>query len=960
MKTLTTLLLTATFIFLTQKIFSQTFEYISPKDNSILVSLNTNIILKSDENINPKSLSPEEFNVQGTSSGTHSGIVKLSDDNKTILFVPSTPFSANETVSVAVSSGIKTTNGQSLPSATFHFKTTPLTQSININPLTLINNGSVYKSITTNHLYRLIAKTLGTDTLPSDFPQIKVDSVNNPADGKIFLANFSVTANDSIGNYIMILNNDGSVVKYLKLNQPAFDFKVQPNGELSYADVIDNYTSYAKVRWIVMDTSLTPVDTFQCGNGYYADLHDFELLPNGHALLFAFDPEPFDMSPYGGDPNATVIGVVVQELDASKNVVFQWRSWDYLPIKDSYQDLTTQTVDLIHANAIDVDNDGNFLLSMRHLSSIIKIDRQTGNIDWILGGKQNQFTFLNEDDSNSPNYFSYQHDVHVLPDGDITLFDNGNQHNPPYSRAVEYKLDEQNKTADMVWEYRPSPDIFNFAMGSVQRLSNGNTIIGWGYASADGAPAITEVHQDNTTALKLYLPAGQVSYRAFKFPWVSEKPIANNTFYDILQGNTYPSNLTTDTCGIIITFNQINSNLYTKVVVTKYNYAPLNPAFNEEAPVLVSNYFNLSNLGITSYSGDVKVNLKYFPAITNPKETIVYTRSGQGNIFTALPTSYDSVNNELDFTDTTFGDFAFGIPQTVSSDAPVPISPKDSEIVNGTAPVNLVWGTRGVVKNYRIQVSNDSSFNNIVVDNSNLTSTSFTLNTLKDNTTYFWRVNNTNSGGTSNWSAVYTFFTSSPFINILSIDNDSDLYEDSTYIIRWQTNVDDTVRIELLQNNNVVDKIVDSLTSATHAYLWKVPPTLEQDSSYQIKISSLNNNELSSLSEKSFTILSSISNVEQANNIIKDYKLSQNYPNPFNPSTQIEYSIPQESRVRIDIFNAIGQRVKTLVNSTQSQGNYSVSWNATGYASGVYFYAIKAIGDSGQNFYTVKKMILLK
>jgi len=151
------------------------------------------------------------------------------------------------------------------------------------------------------------------------------------------------------------------------------------------------------------------------------------------------------------------------------------------------------------------------------------------------------FTFLNDNASNSPNYFSFQHNIHVLPYGDITLFDNGNQHSPPYSRGVEYKIDEQNKTADLVWEYRHKPDIYSTAMGSVQRLSNGNTVIGWGYASLTGSPAVTEVHPDNSTALEMHIPLGLISYRAYKFPWVSEIPEANITL-EILQGNTYKFN----------------------------------------------------------------------------------------------------------------------------------------------------------------------------------------------------------------------------------------------------------------------------------------------------------------------------------------------------------------------------------------------------------------------------------
>src|ERR1039458_4192794 len=83
-------------LFASNFIFSQSFVYISPKDNSTLVSLSSNIILKSGENIDPASLSLDKFSVLGSVSGTHSGIVKLSDDNKTILFIPNTQFVANE------------------------------------------------------------------------------------------------------------------------------------------------------------------------------------------------------------------------------------------------------------------------------------------------------------------------------------------------------------------------------------------------------------------------------------------------------------------------------------------------------------------------------------------------------------------------------------------------------------------------------------------------------------------------------------------------------------------------------------------------------------------------------------------------------------------------------------------------------------------------------------------------
>jgi Arylsulfotransferase (ASST)/Secretion system C-terminal sorting domain/Bacterial Ig-like domain len=865
MKTLFTILNISFLLFFNNTAFSQTFDYISPKNNSSLVSLNSNIILRSNENVDPASLSSNEFSVSGSISGQHQGTVKLSDDNKTVLFFPVEPFSPNENVSIVINQGIKTTDGSFLPSVRINFKTTQLSQGIYINPLSLVGNSYLVNSITLNKSPNVLYKLNAANNLPSDFPAITVDSSNNPSSGNIFLANFGLTPTDTTGNYLIILNNDGSVAKYKKLAGLSADFKVLPDGNLSYANLIQFYGTYGIVSWIVADTSLNPIDTIQCGNGYQSDMHDFLLLPNGHSLLIAYDPEPVDMSPYGGDPSATVIGAVIQELDASKNVVFQWRSWDYLPITDSYIDLTTQSVDLIHANAIETDLDGNILLSMRHLSSIIKINRQTGDIMWILGGKQNQFTFLNENESNAPNYFSFQHDVKMLPDGNLTLFDNGNQHSPNYSRAVEYKLDEQNKIVDLAWQYRHNPDIYSMAMGSVQRLSNGNILIGWGYSGFTGSAVLTEVHPDNSTALEMSLPLGQASYRVYKFPWASGLSAASVNL-EVLQNNTYVFDSANDTTGVSITFNQLVSGLYANVTVNRYNYSPVNPLFQTTAPIMLSNYFNISNLGVSSFTGDVMVNINNYPAITNPEATIVYERANIDSNFVQVPTGYDSTNHVLTFTTTVFGDFAFGIPQTIdSSYAPFPFSPGNKDTVT-TQSVEFKWGIRGIVSSFHLQVATDSSFNNIVVDTTGFRSTIYTDTSLSRGTFYFWRVNNTNTAGTSSWSDTANFYLSTTITGMYA------------------------------SNNTVVNK----------------------------------------------------------------FKLSQNYPNPFNPSTIISYSLPDYSKVRVDIYNILGQRIETLVNSYQSKGDYSLSWNASNYASGIYFYAINATNSSGKQFYDVKKMVLLK
>ncbi|MBL0106137.1 MAG: T9SS type A sorting domain-containing protein [Ignavibacteria bacterium] len=89
-----------------------------------------------------------------------------------------------------------------------------------------------------------------------------------------------------------------------------------------------------------------------------------------------------------------------------------------------------------------------------------------------------------------------------------------------------------------------------------------------------------------------------------------------------------------------------------------------------------------------------------------------------------------------------------------------------------------------------------------------------------------------------------------------------------------------------------------------------------------------------------------------------NFSLTQNYPNPFNPSTKISYSIPSEGKVSLSIFDMTGKEVKSLVNSEQTAGYYSVSFDGSSLASGVYYYRVTVTGQN--NFVATRKMLLVK
>ncbi|KAA3615333.1 MAG: T9SS C-terminal target domain-containing protein [Calditrichaeota bacterium] len=103
-------------------------------------------------------------------------------------------------------------------------------------------------------------------------------------------------------------------------------------------------------------------------------------------------------------------------------------------------------------------------------------------------------------------------------------------------------------------------------------------------------------------------------------------------------------------------------------------------------------------------------------------------------------------------------------------------------------------------------------------------------------------------------------------------------------------------------------------------------------------------------------VVSSSKADDEKNTAPSNFELKQNYPNPFNPITVINYQIPKQSEVELSIFNTLGQKVATLVTENQAAGTYNVTWNASGFASGIYLYKIETSGGFSQT----KKLILLK
>jgi hypothetical protein len=209
-------------------------------------------------------------------------------------------------------------------------------------------------------------------------------------------------------------------------------------------------------------------------------------------------------------------------------VLFEWHSLDHVALEETYatplQDGRTG-IDYFHLNSIDVDHDNNLLISARETSAVYKIDRKSGEIIWRLGGKKSDFQM--EEGAR----FAFQHDARRLPDGTISIFDNGSlvfENGTPKaveeSRAIVLELDEERMRASLVGEYTHPDKQYADAAGNMQVLPNGNVFVGWGRGLA-----ISEFSNDGELLLDFRVSPEHRSYRAFRFPWSgspSDQPAA--------------------------------------------------------------------------------------------------------------------------------------------------------------------------------------------------------------------------------------------------------------------------------------------------------------------------------------------------------------------------------------------------------------------------------------------------
>jgi hypothetical protein len=452
--------------------------------------------------------------VSGAASGVHSGSLRAYSQADGASFAPAAPFKAGEQVSVHAQIGA----GSGRPVA-FGFRVdTPY---------------STAKTLEFPNPEGAPADSQSFYTMPGvRAPVLTVTSPDrDPAAGDVLTTN-----GPGAGQYgPLIYTPQGRLVWFARL----------PAGQVAENLGEQTYEGQRVLTWwkgrvlslgfgqgedIVMSSSYKQLATVSGGNGLKADLHEFRIGPGDTAYVTAFNPIHCNLTSVEGSANGTITDTAVQQIDMRTGLVrWEWHSLDHVAAAESEVETPEDETpwDWFHINSIDPQPDGRILISARSTWAAYELEGLSGKILWRLGGTKSSFKM------GPGTKTAWQHDGRVLPDGDVTLYDDGS--NPPIhsqSRAIRIALDLKTHTARLVSSLtHADPPLLSASQGNMQTLPSGNTLVGYG-----GLPAISEYAPGGAVLFDAHEPYDMSFYRAFRFPWKAQPPTkpavlvaANNT-----------------------------------------------------------------------------------------------------------------------------------------------------------------------------------------------------------------------------------------------------------------------------------------------------------------------------------------------------------------------------------------------------------------------------------------------
>ena len=440
------------------------------------------------------------ISVSGSRSGAHAGSLHAYSQGDGASFTPGKPFTAGERVSVRAVVG---TGKGTRVSFGFNVDTPYPTNKIPPFP----NPAAAPADFQTFYSMPGVRAPVVTITAPD----------RDPSAGDLF-----TTEGPGPGAYgAMIFTPQGRLVWFHHLSGGlvAEDLNVQSyNGarELTLWQGRVLKWGFGEGEDLVLDSHYRTLATVKAGNGLQADLHEFQVEPHDIAYVTAFNPISCDLRPAGGTPNGVILDTAIEAIDMRTGLVrWEWNSLDHVAAEESQIQAPTNQApwDWFHINSIDLESDGNVLISARNTWAAYQIQAGTGRIQWRLGGLKSSFAMGKGTET------AWQHDARMLADGDITIFDDGSDPPvEPQSRAITISLDLSHHKASLVSAVtHPLPPLLSASQGNVQTLADGNLLVDYG-----GVPEISEYSKRGSLLFDAHLPYDMASYRGYRYPWSAQ------------------------------------------------------------------------------------------------------------------------------------------------------------------------------------------------------------------------------------------------------------------------------------------------------------------------------------------------------------------------------------------------------------------------------------------------------
>ncbi len=445
--------------------------------------------------------------VSGSLSGSHSGRLETLPQDAGAAFVPSSRFTPGEQVRVTATlssaqAGIRS-GDPGARTLRFSFRVAAPTDApaAMASPASAAANGPAVFM----HFHSQVN---------FEPPAIHVSADPDTSSGDIFLtARHTQSVHSRFQGGPMILDSRGRLVWFHSVGGESTNLEVQRYHNAPVLTWWQGNTSGAGED-AILDSSYRRIAFVHAGNGYFADSHEFQITPQGTALLDAVVGEKANLTSVHGPANGTVEDCVVQEIDIKTGqVLWEWHAMGHIPLSASYEPYRGGRYDYLHLNSIQQLPDHNLLISARHTWAVYEIDKQTGNIIWTLGGKRSNFRVGSEA------RFSWQHDAHLIGNT-LTVFDdatNGPDSQEPQSSAKVIRLNIPGRTATLVRRFDHYPPVSASSQGSAQVLPNGNMFVGWG-----AQPDFSEYRSGGHQIFNGSFPVGAQSYRAYRFQWSGE------------------------------------------------------------------------------------------------------------------------------------------------------------------------------------------------------------------------------------------------------------------------------------------------------------------------------------------------------------------------------------------------------------------------------------------------------